>query len=49
MHAHAETLTAPDGQVKFAAHIARPGIYKGWGQFQRQGQVFAIPFTLKAD
>lgn len=49
VHAHAETMTAPDGQVKFAAHIARPGIYKGWGQFQRQGQVFTIPFVLKAD
>lgn len=49
VHAHAETQSAPDGQVKFAAHIARPGIYKGWGQFQRKGQVFTIPAVLQVD
>jgi hypothetical protein len=49
IHAHAETESAPDGQVRFAAHIARPGIYKAWGQFQRQGQVFTIPAVLQVD
>ena len=49
VHAHAETQSAPDGRVKFAAHIARPGIYKAWGQFQREGQVFTIPAVLQVD
>ena len=49
VHAHAETKSAPDGRVKFAAHIARPGIYKAWGQFQRKGQIFTIPAVLQVD
>ena len=49
VHAHAETQSAPDGRVKFAAHIAQPGIYKAWGQFQRNGRVFTIPAVLEVD
>jgi len=49
VHAHAETESAPDGKVKFAAHIKRPGIYKLWGQFQRQGEVFTIPAVLRVE
>jgi hypothetical protein len=49
VHAHAETESAPDGKVKFAAHIKRPGIYKVWGQFQRQGEVFTIPAVLRVE
>ena len=49
VHAHAETQSAPDGRVKFAAHIARPGIYKAWGQFQQQGRVFTIPAVFQVN
>lgn len=49
VHAHAETQPAPDGRVKFAAHIAQPGIYKAWGQFQRNGRVFTVPAVLEVD
>ncbi len=49
VHAHAETQIAPDGRVKFAVYIAQLGIYKAWGQFQRQGQVFTIPAVLQVD
>lgn len=49
VHAHAETEASPDGRVQFAAHITRPGIYKAWGQFQRQGKVFTIPAVLEVD
>ena len=49
VHAHAETQSAPDGKVSFAAHISRPGIYKAWGQFQQKGQVFTVPAVLKID
>jgi hypothetical protein len=47
VHAHAETQSAPDGIVRFAAHFSRPGLYKMWGQFQRQGTVFTIPAVLE--
>jgi hypothetical protein len=49
VHAHAESQSAPDGVVRFAAHFARPGIYKMWGQFQRLGTVFAIPAVLRIE
>lgn len=49
VHAHpmSDATTAPDGVVKFAAHFAEPGLYKAWGQFQRNGNVFTVPYVLK--
>lgn len=49
VHAHplSEAKTAPDGAVEFAAHFPKPGIYKSWGQFQRGGSVFTVPFVLE--
>jgi hypothetical protein len=49
VHAHplSEARTAPDGTVEFAAHIPKSGIYKAWGQFQRNGNVFTVPYVLK--
>lgn len=49
VHAHplSEAQTAPDGAVEFAAHIPKPGIYKAWGQFQRDGSVFTVPFVME--
>ena len=49
VHAHplSEAQTAPDGAVEFAAHFPKPGIYKAWGQFQRDGSVFTVPFVLE--
>lgn len=44
---HSNNRTAPDGAVEFAAHIPKPGIYKAWGQFQRNGTVFTVPYVLK--
>ena len=48
VHAHplSEAKTAPDGAVEFAAHFPKSGIYKAWGQFQRDGSVFTVPFVL---
>lgn len=48
VHAHplTEGRTAPDGNVAFAAHFPKPGLYKAWGQFQRGGQVFTVPGVL---
>jgi hypothetical protein len=49
VHAHPVEGTAANGVVEFAAHFSRPGIYKGWGQFQRAGQVHTVPFVLKVE
>lgn len=49
VHAHplSESKTAADGAVEFAAHFPKPGLYKAWGQFQRGGSVFTVPFVLE--
>ena len=49
VHAHplGEAKTAPEGAVEFAAHFPKPGIYKAWGQFQRDGSVFTVPFVIE--
>lgn len=36
------------GSLVFKAHFPRAGIYRGWVQFQRLGQVYSIPFTIRA-
>jgi hypothetical protein len=46
VHAHTETVTAPDGKVAFMAHFQKTGIYKAWGQFQREGHVYVVPCVL---
>lgn len=49
VHAHPadESSSAPRGEVSFEAHFMKPGLYKGWGQFQRAGQIHAIPFVMR--
>jgi hypothetical protein len=48
VHAHpAESHSATKNVVKFMAHIPTPGLYKGWGQFRRTGEVRVVPFELK--
>lgn len=49
VHAHPESETAPDGKVLFAVHFRQPGLYKAWGQFQRQGRVFTVPVVLSVE
>jgi hypothetical protein len=47
VHAHAVEGKSANGVVEFAAHFTQAGIYKAWGQFQRAGQVYTVPFVLK--
>ena len=49
VHAHplSEAKTAPDGAVEFAARFLKAGIYKAWGQFQRDGSTFTVPFVME--
>ncbi|MBI4879857.1 MAG: hypothetical protein HY812_09405 [Planctomycetes bacterium] len=34
-------------RVDFEAHFQRPGLYKGWAQFQHSGKVITAPFTFE--
>lgn len=47
VHAHPLTETANGGTVEFEVHFPGPGLYKAWGQFQRNGQVFTIPAVVQ--
>ena len=50
VHAHPmDEKTTGSKVVAFMAHIPNAGLYKGWGQFQRQGQVHVIPFVLRVE
>ncbi len=33
--------------VDFEAHFKKPGLYKGWAQFQHMGKVITVPFTFQ--
>jgi hypothetical protein len=50
VHAHPEeNVSSSDDQVTFEAHFTKPGLYKGWGQFQRSGEVATVPFVVRVD
>jgi hypothetical protein len=51
VHSHpaedeAGVAAARQGRVTFSTRFPRPGTYKAWGQFQRDGAVVTIPFVL---
>ena len=49
VHAHpAEAKPGTSSRVVFQAHIMKPGLYKGWGQFRRTDTVRVVPFVFKA-
>lgn len=37
-----------DGTLTFLARFPKPGLYKGWIQFQRKGEVQTVPFVVAA-
>ena len=50
VHAHPEDDRKAGGNVvAFGAHFPKAGLYKGWGQFKRGGEVRVVPFVLRAD
>lgn len=50
VHAHpTEGQSADSGRVAFEAHFTEPGLYKGWGQFQRAGEVLTVPFVVRVE
>ncbi len=50
VHAHpAEGQSVAKNVVAFGATFPRAGLYKGWGQFKRGGQVRVIPFVVRVE
>jgi hypothetical protein len=50
VHSHPEPgdeQASRDGRLIFQARFPRAGVYKGWVQFQRLGQLFTLPFVLR--
>ncbi len=48
VHAHpAEAKPGTSSRVAFQAHIMKPGLYKGWGQFRWKDTVRVVPFVFK--
>jgi hypothetical protein len=35
-------------EVSFEGYIPRPGLYRAWTQFRRDGKIITIPFTFRA-
>jgi YHS domain-containing protein len=35
------------GEVRFTARFPKPGMYKAWAQFQRNGKVITLPFVFE--
>jgi hypothetical protein len=47
VHAHPiEAKPGTSSRVVFQAHIKKPGLYKGWGQFRLKDTVRVIPFVF---
>lgn len=50
VHAHpAEGKPAGKNVVEFGASFPQAGLYKGWGQFKRGGQVRVVPFVVRVE
>lgn len=51
VHSHpdeSDPQNGKNGSLTYLARFPRPGIYRGWVQFQRAGQVQTFPFTVRA-
>jgi hypothetical protein len=55
-YVHAHPVAGPDSDVSrgaagpdvaFEGYMPRPGLYRAWTQFQRQGRMVTIPFTFR--
>ena len=46
VHSHPLEGKSSGGAIAFEAHFPHPGLYKGWGQFQRSNTVHDVPFVV---
>ncbi len=49
IHSHPSDGDGEKNKVTFIAHFHTAGLYKGWGQFKRNGRVQVVPFVLKVE
>jgi len=49
VHVHAEEGQGTGPAARFEATFPRSGIYKIWGQFQKNQRVFTVPFVVKVE
>lgn len=47
VHVHPVGGDAAHGTVEFEAHFPESGLYKGWGQFKREGRVRVVPLVVE--
>lgn len=47
VHVHPNDQKGSGPEARFAILFPKSGIYKIWGQFQHQNEVFIVPFTVK--
>jgi len=48
VHSHPDETDTP-GQVTFLTRLPKPGLYRAWAQFQRNGVVHTASFILRAE
>lgn len=48
VHSHVERSESRGSRIAFTAQFPSAGVYKGWGQFNRHGQVKTLPFVIRA-
>ena len=51
VHCHpdeTDPASGHNGTLTFLARFPRPGVYKGWVQFQRAGKIVTLPFVVRA-
>jgi len=46
LHVHPASERGSGPEAKFATSFPAEGLYRIWGQFQRQGETFIVPFTV---
>lgn len=49
LHVHPKDGNGSGPTADFSTSFPEPGLYKIWGQFQRDGETFIIPFTIEAE
>ncbi|CAM4488000.1 hypothetical protein FHS16_005209 [Paenibacillus endophyticus] len=49
LHVHPTDDNGSGPTAQFSTSFPEPGIYKIWGQFQRGGKTFIVPFTVEAE
>lgn len=50
VHSHPDDRTPiPEGTLPFLARFPKPGLYRGWVQFQRNGKVETAKFIVQAE